>query len=177
MSGRLRSFLLAGLLAGLLDQTLKDWVRANLLPDQNLSLVGPVLTLTRITSSGTDFGPFAALPREAVAGILVLGLVLIAGLLWRGHSWDRLEGTALGLVLGGAVGNAVDRFYFGELLDFLRLDLGVLSLPPFNTADAMIVLGCALLLLDIVTSEVSEAATRGEVPPAAGDQSDAGRPS
>jgi signal peptidase II len=67
---------------------------------------------------------------------------------------DRLHAFALGLILGGAVGNLVDRLWLGEVVDFLHIKLwGGYSWPDFNFADSFIVVGVALLILELLAAE------------------------
>jgi signal peptidase II len=86
----------------------------------------------------------------AIAGSAAL---LLLGLLWRAPRGDAWTGTAIGLIAGGAAGNAVDRLLTGGVVELLRLDLGVLVLPDFNLADCAIAAGMALLAVDLVASE------------------------
>jgi signal peptidase II len=67
---------------------------------------------------------------------------------------DRLSALALGLILGGAVGNLIDRVVREEVVDFLHFRLwGGYSWPDFNVADSCIVVGVAILLLELLASE------------------------
>jgi signal peptidase II len=77
-------------------------------------------------------------------------LILVAGLLWRAARLDRLTATGLALVLGGAAGNLFDRILWGRVTDFLEFYIGGLHWPTFNVADSCIVIGSALLLLELL---------------------------
>ncbi len=81
--------------------------------------------------------------------LIILALVIIAALLiwlWRVEQW--LVGLAIGLIVGGALGNAVDRVRLGAVVDFLDVHAFNWHWPAFNVADSAIVVGVGLLLLD-----------------------------
>ncbi len=164
MSPKLRAFGAATLAVALADQAVKAWVVSNLEAFARQPLLGDFLVAMRLPSAPNTWGPFSDLPMAAPAALLVVALGLLAGLLVRAERHDRLTGWALGMISGAALGSAVDRFYAGEVLDVLAIDLGRFALPPFNLADLAIVLGTLLLLVDIASSDASHAAAD---PPAA----------
>ena len=82
------------------------------------------------------------------AGIIVAGLAVC---LWRARS--RLVGAALGLMIGGALGNVLDRARHGAVTDFLDFYLGAYHWPAFNLADVAVVSGAGLLLLDSIRAK------------------------
>jgi len=102
--------------------------------------------------------------------IPLLAVFLIAGFLARGEATDRPTLLGLGLILGGAVGNLIDRLLRGEVVDFLDVYAGSPALadwfirrfgtahwPTFNIADSAIVTGACLLLLSIVRPQKTPA--------------------
>jgi signal peptidase II len=111
--------------------------------------VTPFFNLVLVLNRGISFGLFN---QESVAGPWVfLGLSLaIAGalLVWLRRIDRPLLAAAVGLVVGGAVGNALDRLRFGGVVDFLDLHAFGYHWPAFNLADSAIVIGVAFLLLD-----------------------------
>jgi len=163
LSAKLRAFGAATLAVALADQALKAWVVYSLEPFGRLSLIGSFVGAMRLPSAPDSWGPFSDLPLPALAALLLAALGLLAGLLIRADATDRLTGSALGMISGAALASAVDRFYAGEVLDVLAIDLGRFALPPFNLADVAILLGTLLLLLDIAASDASHAAAAGEV--------------
>ena len=166
MNAKLRAFGAATLAVAIADQALKSWVLSSLEPNGREQLVGSLLSAMRLASPATSWGPFHDLPLEVLAALMLAALGLLSGLLLRAEGTDRLTGCALGLIAGAALGSALDRFYTGEVLDVLAIDFGRFALPPFNLADAAIVLGTALLLLDIAASDARHAAAAGEPAPA-----------
>ncbi len=86
--------------------------------------------------------------RWALVAFAALATALIGAWLWR--TTTRLAALALGLIMGGALGNAVDRFAYGWVADFYYFHVGSFHWYVFNLADVAIVAGVALLLLESV---------------------------
>ena len=87
------------------------------------------------------------------SGIALVVAVLISVWLYRLPARARLEPLALALVLGGAIGNLIDRLRFGHVVDFVQLHYRDLYWPAFNVADSAITLGAGLLLLMLLRGE------------------------
>ena len=149
---RFRVGIIAGLLVLVADQASKYWVLHVLdLPDLRQLVLLPVLNLTMVWNRGVTFGLLTA---DGLTGSLLLAgvaLAVVAGLavwLWRAES--MLVAVALGAIAGGAVGNVIDRLRFGAVVDFLHAHAWEWSWYVFNVADAAIVCGVGLLLLDSI---------------------------
>jgi len=137
----------AGVIAA--DQLTKWWVVSALVIGETHTLVPGVLYVHRVENSGAAFGflpgagSFIALGAVAAAILIVLVVHRLEG---------RLESVAMGLVLGGALGNLLDRFFRGpglldgKVVDFLRFDFWR-SFPAFNVADSGITVGACLAIL------------------------------
>lgn len=82
-------------------------------------------------------------------------LVSIALLIWlkRLKSHAKLEALSIAMILGGALGNVIDRFYYGYVIDFLDVYYGTYHWPAFNIADSAIVVGALLLVIDSFRSK------------------------
>ncbi len=118
---------------------------------------------TSVRNSGAAFGLFqdspAAIRLTFFIGISIGAIALIIQFLRRLAPGDRLSALALGLILGGAVGNLIDRIRLGEVVDFLHFVLwGGYAWPDFNLADSWIVVGVGLLVLELLASEGEERA-------------------
>ena len=123
-----------------LDQITKAVVRHSLLLNQSVP-PGGVVRITHTSNTGSAFGLF---PDQTLFLILAsfVGIAILL-LVYRNHSLPRLPlSLTLGMQLGGAVGNLVDRLRMGEVTDFI--DLGFW--PVFNVADASIVIGLGMLV-------------------------------
>lgn len=161
MSGMLRLGLRLAALVALLDQATKwgfyawltglaFWDRAPApLPRGPVVEAAPFLNFVVVWNHGVSFGMFNRGSDEA-AWILVLVALAISGAMawWLARAPSRIVAAALGLVIGGALGNVVDRIRFGAVFDFIDLNAAGWHWPAFNVADAAIVAGAGLLLLD-----------------------------
>jgi signal peptidase II len=112
--------------------------------------ISPVFDLTMVWNYGVSFGMLKAGSDWARWGLVALSLGIAGMFVWWMRTATRpLTGWALGLVVGGALGNLVDRVRFGAVADFL--DFSGLWFPwVFNVADAAITVGAALLALDFL---------------------------
>ncbi len=138
-----------------LDQLTKYWILTVLrLPEYATHEVFWPLQFTRIWNQGVSFGMLQA-SQDLVRWGLVVFSIAVAILLaaWARSQARLLPALGLGLVIGGAVGNAVDRARFGAVVDFI--DVQRLGFFPwiFNVADSGITIGVILLLLDSLRKE------------------------
>ena len=132
-----------------IDQLVKYWVLHVIrLAERGFIEVLPFFKLTFVGNVGVSMGMFRA-SSDLQRWLLVAATAAIAGAVafWIGREKARGDVIALGLVLGGALGNIVDRMRFGYVVDFLHFFWGEHSFWVFNVADAAITLGVLLLLL------------------------------
>lgn len=134
----------AGLVATLVlvvDQLSKHFVRQSIVPGEEQRFL-PGVQLVNTRNHGVAFG---FLPGHQILVTIVIGLAVLALLVYFQRNTERpLIWLPTGLLIGGAVGNIVDRLRVGSVTDFVKLPLGW---PPFNLADASIVIGVVLLAL------------------------------
>ena len=105
--------------------------------------------LVLVWNRGVSFGMFNDAGAAGPWILSGLAIAVVLGLLyWLRQTETWLTVTALGLVIGGALGNVIDRFRFGAVIDFLDFHLAGYHWPAFNVADAAICVGAVLLLLD-----------------------------
>lgn len=138
-----------------LDQLTKYWIMygLRLAEFDSVPVLGP-LRFTRIWNNGVSFGLFQAEHPLVRWGFVVFSLaVAILLAIWATRSARLLPAAGLGLVMGGAVGNAIDRARFGAVVDFI--DVQQIGFFPwiFNIADSGITIGVILLLLDTLRRE------------------------
>ncbi|MGD8326188.1 MAG: signal peptidase II [Sphingomonadales bacterium] len=134
----------------LLDQLSKYWILSVYdLPTKVSVEILPFFSLTMVWNKGISLGLFQAgsdVARWALIVITVLVTVFL--LFWLAKASGVVLKTALGLVIGGAVGNIIDRVHLGAVADFVHLHGFGYSFYVFNVADAAITVGVSLLLLD-----------------------------
>lgn len=144
-------YLLLALAVLVFDQWTKWLVEANLPPLSTKVLIPGFLQLTHVRNPGVAFGMFASGGAMSgwvllAFGILALGLVAIY--FTRTRPDQTLLLTALGLILGGALGNLVDRFASGAVTDYVDVFVGTHHWPAFNVADSAITIALCLLVWD-----------------------------
>jgi len=138
-----------------LDQLTKAWMLEGLsLREVGRVLIAPpILNFTYVENTGVSFGLFGG--GGTMRWVLsVFSLVVAGGLTWWALKAERrLLVAAIGLVIGGAIGNAIDRIQYGYVVDFI--DFSGTGLFPwvFNVADSAITVGVILLILDSLVSE------------------------
>ena len=163
MAPKFRVSLIAFVVTLTLDILTKYVINANLTYADRIPVIEGVFYLTHVRNTGAAFGLFRDAPSAIrltfFIGIASVAIVIIIQFLRRLAPGDRLSALALGLILGGAVGNLIDRIRLGEVVDFLHFDLwGGYSWPDFNVADSAIVVGVGLLVLELLASEGEERA-------------------
>lgn len=107
----------------------------------------PILNLVLVRNHGVSFGMLSGVvPWWA---LILLSLAIVAALaVWLWRSQGRAVSMALGLIIGGALGNVFDRVRFQAVTDFLDFHVAAYHWPAFNLADVAVVCGAALLMLD-----------------------------
>ncbi len=127
----------------LLDQLAKWWVLRHLSGGRAIEIL-PVLDVRLVWNTGISMGLLQDGGWPLTLAV-VLVTVIVAWWLWQARG--GLEAWALGSVLGGAVGNLIDRLRFGAVVDFVHFHLGSWSFYIFNLADAALTLGAVGLVL------------------------------
>ena len=155
-----RLYLALSLGVVLLDQITKILVDRRLELHESRSIVDGLLSLTYVRNRGAAFGLLsdAGLPYQSLLFTLVslAALTAIGLYAWRLPPAHGLAQGALALVMGGAVGNLIDRARLGHVIDFVDVYWGVHHWPAFNVADSAISIGVALLVLDVLRSPHSD---------------------
>lgn len=109
---------------------------------------GDFFNLVKVWNSGVSFSMFNNHGNAGRVALCVLSLAVCAFLLhWMYREKDRIKVAALGLIVGGALGNVVDRVRFGAVLDFLDFHIGGYHWPAFNLADSFICIGAGILIV------------------------------
>lgn len=135
---------LIGLLVLFFDQLTKYWVQNSMLPRDSIPLIPGVFHLTYVQNTGAAFGFLRGKTLFfIVVAVLVLGFIIF--LAPRLSREKPLLGLVFGLLLGGALGNLIDRIRFGYVIDFLDFRVW----PVFNIADMAIVVGVCFLIWEI----------------------------
>ena len=126
----------------LIDQITKYVVNKNLPVNSSIEVIPKIFFITHVKNSGAAFGLFQNRTNIFVA-ISVIAVILIIILKIKLNLNSIIYNISLGFVLGGALGNLIDRFFVGEVTDFLNF----VFWPVFNVADSFIVIGFSVIIL------------------------------
>ena len=152
LRGNTFSVFLLSLIIVIADQATKFFLNNHFYPGQSIPLVKNIFHLTLVYNTGIAFGLF----KEQTAIFILLSMTAIVLILvsilneGQSHKLDKLYWLGLSLILGGAVGNLIDRLRFGYVIDFLDFRVW----PVFNLADSCITIGVILILLRCIPSSV-----------------------
>jgi signal peptidase II len=138
----------AGLVVALvlaLDQGTKALVRSSIAPGEQRDVLGP-LSLVDVHNRGVAFGFLGG--GGVVVLVVVLGALALLVSYFARHADRPLLWLPTGLVLGGALGNLIDRFRYGQVVDFLDFHAAGWHWPAFNVADSAISIGAVLLIVE-----------------------------
>jgi signal peptidase II len=158
-AGRLPYFLLSAIVV-VLDQITKRLVARSIELHDSRDVVAGLVSLTHVRNRGAAFGFLsnADFPYQSTLFSLlsVAALVAIAVYALRLPATPRGPQVALALIMGGAVGNLIDRVAYGFVIDFVDVYWRGHHWPAFNVADSCISIGVALLILDLLRSPAPE---------------------
>ena len=145
-----------------LDRLSKIWVDHNVARGAFITVIPGVFRISHVFNTGAAFSLFAeslspTIVRNALIGFSIVAVIVVLGMIWRTGRQLSLTGIALGLILGGAIGNLYDRIRFSYVVDFLEVRIVHYHWPDFNLADSAIVVGACLLLLEIFRTQPTDA--------------------
>ncbi len=134
------------------DQASKIWIAGSLPQHQQIEILPQYLHIVHVRNPGVAFGLLQNIPGAYRVVVLTattaLALLLLLFLLAQTHPAQRLERWSLALILGGAVGNLIDRVRLGEVIDFIDVHWANLyHWPAFNVADSCISTGITCMIL------------------------------
>lgn len=139
------------------DQISKSLVREKVMYHQQINLAGERFILTKVENSGaflslgTSLSP--ALKQILLLGLPALALLVMFGLALLSKRFTVQQRFALAFIVGGGLGNIIDRFAYGSVTDFFLIDLGVVRTGIFNMADVSIMTGAIYLLFLAITNK------------------------
>lgn len=143
-------YYLIALIAFLIDQGTKFLIATRLEISEQIPVIGNFFLITSHRNKGAAFG----ILENQQWFFIIVTVAVVVGLVWYLQKVRKdnrkLLPTALALVLGGALGNFLDRLLMGEVVDFLQFNFGSYTFPIFNVADSCIVIGVGLIILDTI---------------------------
>ena len=139
----------------LLDQVSKYWVLKTFTPYEPVSVL-PMFNITLAYNTGSAFSFLSEAggwQRWFFAALAIIMSTIMTIWLTRLKENETLLAVALSLILGGAIGNLIDRLFYGYVIDFLDVYYGTYHWPAFNIADSAITIGVALMLVESFKSQ------------------------
>jgi signal peptidase II len=141
----------------LLDQASKLFIQATIPLGHGIPIIPGIFAIVHVLNPGAAFGLLAgrsaSFRNPFFVGISLLAVGFILFYRHRELKGDSLASFALSLILGGAIGNLVDRLRVGMVIDFLDVHYYQYHWPAFNVADSCITIGVSLMMLDLVLGE------------------------
>jgi signal peptidase II len=142
-----------GIVVIFLDQLVKQWITQNLPDGSPRPLLGNILELISVQNRGVAFSLLEG--RESLYVLIALAVAVVVWLYWRlRNSPSVLIKVIFGLIIGGAIGNLVDRLRLGYVVDFVHFQIPAIgfSFAVFNVADSSITVGVILLIVVLLFS-------------------------
>jgi signal peptidase II len=135
------------------DQASKWWIVERLMQPPRIVPLTPFLDIVLVWNRGITFGLFNSGGAAQPIVFTALAVVIAAGLLvWLRGVTRAWVAAAIGGILGGAVGNVLDRLRLGAVVDFIDVHVGIWHWPAFNVADSAISIAVAAIALDALFS-------------------------
>ena len=136
-----------------LDQLAKHLVLTYVQLNDALEIVPGSLNLVHVRNTGAAFGFLnvvdLAYKRVLMTSVALAALIAIGFYAWRVEAHETLSRAGLALILGGAIGNLIDRAFLGYVVDFIDVYWGSIHFWAFNVADSAITVGACLLIMDM----------------------------
>ena len=156
LQGRLPYFLLVAATL-ILDRWTKALIQSRFELNESANLVDGFFNITYVRNTGVAFGIFSSISSPAKSALLsvftAIAAIVVVVYSVRSPVRNRLLQAALGLILGGALGNLYDRLAYGYVVDFLEFYVRSYHWPSFNVADSAISTGVVLLAIEIIRNE------------------------
>lgn len=135
----------------LLDQLSKIWIRANIIPYNDINIISDYFIITNVENSGAFLGLGSEFPpmikKILLLALPVIVLIFVLFYLFKDKSLDKISIIGFSAIIGGGIGNIYDRFVYGSVTDFLFIDLGgIFKTGIFNLADLSVTTGMILIL-------------------------------
>ena len=148
-----KTFLIA-LIIIIIDIISKQVISNLMLENQSIKLINNLLYITYVKNTGVAF----SLLEGKIPIIVIITIIITIFLIkyTQEKNLNKLEKISYGLVIGGAIGNLIDRIIYGYVIDFIDVKIFSYNYPIFNLADSFIVIGIILILIDGIKKESSD---------------------
>ena len=149
-------FLVTAILVLVADQITKNLVIERVPENSSIEIIRGFLYITHVKNSGAAFGMFQGYTNIlAIISMVAIVLIIILKVILKLDF--AFYNVSLGFILGGAIGNLIDRYLMGEVTDFINLRF----IPVFNIADSSLIIGFCLIIILIIREYFKKEKTRG----------------
>ncbi|WP_213469120.1 signal peptidase II [Paenibacillus dendritiformis] len=156
-------YYLIAVIVFLIDQGTKWVIATRLTLYEQIPVIGNFFLITSHRNTGAAF----SILEDQRWFFVIVTIIVASGIIWYMYKIRHQQGhilpVGLSLILGGALGNFLDRLLTGEVVDFLQFNFGSYTFPIFNVADMGITIGVGLVLLDAMLSVKREKALEAEI--------------
>ncbi len=140
-----------------LDQLSKFLMLSKVLHDVYFISFNPYFNLVRMWNTGVSFSMFNDYGNLGRYLLIVLALLIVSGLLWwMKKEQNKLIEVCLGFIIGGAIGNVIDRIRYGAVFDFLDFSYNGYHWPAFNVADSFICVGAITIIVHSIVAGIKK---------------------
>lgn len=138
-----------------LDRLSKQWILAHIISGQEITIIPSFFHLSHVYNNGAAFSLFSDTPspekvRWMLIGFSMIAIAIVLAVFMKAGRRVNPTSIALALILGGAIGNLYDRLAYRYVIDFLAFNIFGYHYPDFNVADSCIVIGAAILLIEVL---------------------------
>jgi len=124
--------------------------------------INPFFNLVMVWNNGISFGMFQNSEYGHIIFSIIALIIVVALFLWMKRTKSIIEATSIGLVIGGATGNVIDRFNYGAVADFYDFHINDFHWPAFNIADMAVFIGAVMLCICTIFCRQQEEQKSGE---------------
>lgn len=151
-------FILSGIIA-IVDQIIKLIVVNTLVGKNSVEVINNFFYMTYVENTGAAWGIFSG-SRWFLIIISILAIYAILKYFLLDLNITKIEFVAYGILLGGIIGNLIDRLIYGYVIDFADFRFGEYNFPVFNFADSCIVIGAGLIIYHLITNVFTQRKTK-----------------
>ena len=136
------------------DQATKNIAREQVNYNEQKHIIGDNFIITKVENTGAFLGMGDELPKIYwnifMLGIPILLLIVLLGYLLFKNDFDHLSMIGLSFIIGGGLGNMIDRYLYSSVTDFLFIDIGIVQTGIFNMADVSVMIGAGLVMIQYI---------------------------
>lgn len=137
------------------DQFSKFLIIKNITENKSIVLIKNFFNITYVKNYGAGFSILQN-QRTFLIIVAIIAIIAVSYLLYKSKNNETLNRVAYLLIIGGTIGNLIDRLQLGYVIDFLDFYIFGYNFPVFNTADCFLTIGCFLILLSVIIESKNE---------------------